>query len=594
MLETSNQVYAKHDRPWVILTGLTSVLFVIWLGVGGYRWEGYPCFAWEVSLSVRTVYFSFLLLAGIGFCQFLMRAAKQPQEFNQKVICLAFLNFILLRLILGSALPLLDDEAYHWIWPSRLDWCYYDHGGLLGWLCYPFWAVSKSVFWARLGPILMGTLTAALTWHLGFWITRDRQIANRALAGMLLLPVGLIGTTILFTDTPLACIWLGTLWVLLLAIQRRRLGWWVLLGVILGLGLNTKFFVLGLIFLLIVYMLFDPQGRKAWTGPGPYLAAGIALILAFPLIYWNANHEWVTFYFNFVKRRSSLGFHPWGMVVYAFNQTMLVGPLLFIWCLIYPLFWGIRRVRERNLPALALFLAGFVPFFLYSVLKLFRPVNTSSVNWTAPLYALLLILLAWGARDSKWGRRGLLISLRLGAITTCVILGGLIGGDFLGPETVKSLAGPFVTEKRMKRYLKDFYGWYPVSREVDILYQRYNGQAPTFVMARTYMHAAILSQYTQKPPLALSMGYDAMYGRCFDYWNEPEKHIGWDCLFVANHPISNDIEKMLKTAFESVRELNPDERVCQGDIAGFYHIYYCHKAKYFPGTKGFTGPELQN
>jgi hypothetical protein len=188
----------------------------------------------------------------------------------------------------------------------------------------------------------------------------------------------------------------------------------------------------------------------------------------------------------------------------------------------------------------------------------------------------------------------LIVSLQAGGITTCVMLGALIGGNFIGPGPAKSVAERFVTEKRVRRYVKDFYGWQPVGREVDVLFRRYNKIAPTFVMARTYMHAAILSQYTQDPPLVLSMGYDAMYGRCFDYWNEPEKHKGWDCLFVANHEISKDTEKMLREAFETVWKLTPEERVYQDDVARLYEIYYCRKARYLPGTRGFVGPELQN
>ncbi len=578
----------------MILTGLSTVLFVIWLFVGGYRWEGYPCFAWKAGLGVRVTYFLFLLGAGIGFCYYLLWAVIDPDRFTRRAIFLAFVNFMLLRIILGSALPLLDDEAYHWLWPRFPDWCYYDHGGLLGWLSYPFRAVSKSVVSARMGPILMGTLTAVLTWRLAWWMSQDRKVANRALAGMMVLPVGLLGTMILFTDTPLACIWLGALWVLLVAVRRGGLGWWVLLGIILGLGLNTKFLILSLICMLAVYLVIDPRGRAALVTPGPYVAAGIVLISMFPLIYWNATHEWQTFYFNFVKRRSSLGFHPEGLWVYAYNQTMLVGPLLFVWCLIYPFFRVGRWFRDKHSLMISLVLTGFIPFFVYSALKLFRPVNTSSVNWTAPLFALLLLLLAWAVRETKWSRWGLIVSLQAGGITTCVMLGALIGGNFIGPVPAKLVADRFVMERRVQRYVKDFYGWYPMGREMDILYQRYSRIAPTFVMTRTYMHAANLSQYSQRPPLVLSMGYDAMYGRCFDYWNEPEKHKGWDCLFVANHVISKDTEKMLRDAFESVRELTPEERVYQDDIAKFYHIYYCRKARYLPGTVGFTGPELQN
>jgi len=594
MPDTSKTVCASSHRSWTLLTLFSAGLFIVWLAVGGYRWEGYPCFVWKTGLAVRFAFLTAMMAVLIYYWYLLFRVVIDPTRFTHRAIVLTIVSFTLLRIILGSALPLLGDEAYHWLWPGRLDWCYYDHGGLLGWLCYPFWIVSKSVFFARLGPIIMGTITAVLTWFIARWITNDEKIANRALAALLVLPVAMIGTTILFTDTPLAIIWLAALWVYLIAVKNKSLRWWLLLGLILGLGLNTKFLIFGLIGMLLIPMLIDPQARAVFKTPGPYLAAIVAIPKLIPLIYWNATHDWQTFTFNFVKRGSSLRLRPWGLVAFSIQQIILIGPLLYVWNIVYPGWWSIRKFTRGLHPALPLVLTGYVIFMLYGGLKLFRPVNTSAMNWTPPLFPLILIVLAWGAAESKWARRGLIGSVFVSIFFAYALVGGLIGEFFVGPDPIRNAVANRFREQRVRHYLADFFGWYPVGKELDLLHQRYSASAPIFILARTYMHAAQLTQYTSTVPLVLSMGTDAMYGRCFDYWNEPEKQKGKDCLFVANHEASTKIQTILKNAFESVRELNPSERIYVDETNKLFHIYYCRQAKYFPGALDLGGTEVQN
>jgi hypothetical protein len=574
----------KNDRHWLTLTGLTALLFVIWLTAKGWQWDGYPCFAWPVSLPIRLTYMAALLGAVIYFCQLLVFVVINPERFYRKTIFLAFISYILLRIILGSALPLLGDEAYHWIWPQQLDWCYYDHGGLTAWVCYPFWLMGKAVFYARLAPILLGTLTAVLVWRFTRSLTGDKKIANIALAGLMMLPVGLIGTLILFTDTPLAPIWIAGLWTTILALRTGKLRWWILLGLLMGLGLNCKFLIFGLMIMIFCYLLIDPRGRRSFKTPGPYLAVIIAMIMFIPLVYWNATHDWLTFVFNFGKRGDALGFNPKGLIGFSVEQILLVGPIFLIWCFYYPARWGWRKFREGKIEPLILVLGGYIPFMTYAVLKLMRPLNSSVINWTAPLFAVLTIILAWSAIESTRNKKWCRLALHAGAVMTCIFVGGLIGEFFIGPDPIRQIGKPIVKEKNLNRYLADFFGWQPLGRELDQLLPQLNPDRLPFIMTRTYMHAAQLTQYCSAVPLVLSMHDDFMYGRCFDYWNQPQTHLGQDCVFVATHPISEGIRKELEASFASVRELPLAERNPQAWVNTVFHLYYCERMKKLPSA----------
>jgi hypothetical protein len=573
-----------NNRHWCVVTFLSLALFGVWFFADGVKWEGYPCFVWKTLPAVRIGYLVVLLATVIYFCQLLINVVVNPERFYRKTILLAMMSFILLRIVIGSALPLLGDEAYHWIWPQQIDWCYYDHGGLLGWVMYPFWLMGKNVFFARLGPIVMGTITAVIVWYFTRWLTNDRKIANVALAGLLALPVGLIGSTILFTDTPLAPLWLGAMWVTLLAVRHQSLKWWIVLGIILGLGFNSKFLVFGLIIMLGFYLLLDSRGRASLKTVGPYLAIMIALVMSIPLVWWNAIHHWQTFVFNFGKRGHSLGFHPAGLIGFCIQQIMLVGPVLLVWSFYYPAIWGWRKFREKRIELIMLVLGGYVPFMTYALLKLSRPLNTSVINWTAPLFTILIMILAIAATESIRNKKWCKVTLHAGAVMSCLFVGGLIGQFFIGPDILRQAFAPMVKEKNLNRYMADMFGWYPVGQEVDKLLEQYNRERPTFVMARTYMHASHLTQYCQTIPIALSMGNDAMYGRCFDYWAPPEKYLGADILFVANHPISSRIENELKASFDSVSELPLAERKPQAWVNEVFHIYLCKNIREMPGA----------
>lgn len=614
MTDSPKSVSSASEYPWLILTGLTGAVFVAWLAAGGPRWEGYPCFSWSAGVGVRIGFFSVLLAVVVYLSYLLMQVTMEPERFTNRAIVLALASYTVLRALVASAMPVLGDEAYHWLWPAHLDWCYYDHGGMTAWIAYPFRLLSKSVLAAHGGPIVLGTITAILTWGFTRWLTDDRRVANIVLAALMVLPIGLIGTTILFTDTPLAVIWVAALWTTLLAIRRDSLKWWLATGVLWGLGLNCKFLAILLIGLTGFYLLFDPQGRRALRTAGPYLALAAAGVTFLPTLLWNAYNGWQTFYFHFVSREPVKGIYVSGLFTYIYRQAVFVGPLLIVWCLLIPPVWAFREFRRGNRPAVLLVLTGYIPLVLYTGLRLFRPAEPGGLNWTAPLFPVLLVPLAWASLRQARARAWLKWSMILGAGTTWVMLIVLVGQAFVGPERIQSslhaaamraLTLPGVrslpartrakwadafSEANLQRNLIVYFGWYPMGRELDGLYERYNRTRPTFVLARTYMQAAQLTQYS-RVPLVLSIGYDVIYGRCFDYWNEFEKRKGQDCLFVAEHPLTQRHVDMLARCFRSVRKIPLDERIPFNRMGAVYHVYHCQDMIDYPSaTKSEVPP----
>ncbi|MFA5865198.1 MAG: glycosyltransferase family 39 protein [Phycisphaerae bacterium] len=572
----------RTDWSWMVLSGLSVGLFIVWLAAGGYRWDGYPCFIWNAGLVVRSLYLLVLLGTVIYFCHLLLKIAVGTESLSSGSAIASFVSFILLRIILSSAIPLVNDEAYHWLWPAKIDWCYYDHGGMLAWVVYPFRCISKSVLAARMGPIIMGTVTVLLLWRFSRWLTGDPKIADRCLAGMMILPAGLIGTTLLLTDTPLAVLWIAGLWTTMLGIRRQGLGWWILAGMCWGFGLDCKFLGIPLMGMSCLYLLIDPKGRAALKTFGPYLAVLVAGVAFLPTILWNAEHGWQTFIFHFVSREPIKGVYPMGFLNYCGYQFFLIGPVFLIWSLFGPLPWGWREFRKGNYQAVLLILTVYCPFILYVGLHAFRPPEVGGMNWTVPLLGLLVLILVWSAGQSPSAKYWLKGSLVAGSITTCLLVIVLMGQVFLGPEAVYAIARPWTTEHRINSKLVMFFGSMPMGREIDVLYPRYSRKHKVFVMARQYRHAAELTEYSSVVPLVLNYGNDSIYGQCFRYWNQPQSHQGEDCLFVSDHPLSRNHLNVLKRSFQSVELLGPSERAPWNRIGALHCVYYCRNLIHFP------------
>jgi hypothetical protein len=331
--------------------------------------------------------------------------------------------------------------------------------------------------------------------------------------------------------------------------------------------------------MLGLHLLIDPMGRRSFLTIGPYLAIAITIVFCFPFMYWNYTHNWQTFVFNFVTRPKYMQFAPEGLWIFAAQELLLMGPILLVWSIFMPAYWGGKKLWEGHFPAVSLVLVSYFPFMLYTLMK---PFSTAGAGWTAPFISLFVIILVWSVKDGIINRKWLNYSLRTGGITTCLLVFGFIGQFFAGPDVMHSLLRPFASEKRMEHYLIWYFVWYPLGQELDELYEKENAKHPTFLMARTYMQAAQMTQYTRKPNLVLSYGYDSMYGRCFDYWNEEETHPGMNGVFIANHELRHTHTDELKRSFESVREIPFSERKPRHWVANYFRLYRGESMKTFP------------
>jgi 4-amino-4-deoxy-L-arabinose transferase-like glycosyltransferase len=163
-----------------------------------------------------------------------------------------------------------------------------------------------SVFGLRVGFI---TLFAGSMWLMARLTGRIYGPKAGVLAAFTLSASGYFGiavATIAQPDGPLLFFWLLTLDRLAVALDDpNRLVPWLGVGFAWGGAMLSKYHAVLLPAGVLLHMVLWPQARRCLRKPGPYLAAGIGLMLFAPVIVWNATHGWSSFLFQGGRATSS-------------------------------------------------------------------------------------------------------------------------------------------------------------------------------------------------------------------------------------------------------------------------------------------------
>ncbi len=206
--------------------------------------------------------------------------------------------------------------------------------------------------WPSIAGALMVVLASMIARELGGGPPARLLAALGAATSLVLLGANWLFQTVTFDQVN----WLVALWLAarLLRTGDRRL--WVALGVVLGIGLETKYTIVGLIAGLMVGTLFTPL-RRQLASPWPWIGAGLALLIFLPNLIWQIGNGWpsVEYTLNH-KSAQSVDFSP---LTFLAEQLVLIGPLAIpIW--IAGLYWLLADSSRRVLG-----IAALVPFLIY-------------------------------------------------------------------------------------------------------------------------------------------------------------------------------------------------------------------------------------
>ena len=334
---------------------------------------------------------------------------------------------------------------------------------------------GASVWGLRLWPSLAGAtmvaLVALIARELGGGRVAVLLAAVGAATSMVLLGANWLFQTVTFDQV----VWLAALWLLVRIVRTGDPRLWPILGVVLGVGLETKYTVVALIAGVVVATVATPLRRHLLT-PWPWLAGGIALAIFLPNLGWQAANAWPSVQYTLNhKSAQSVDFSP---LTFLAQQLALIGPLAIpLW--IAGLYWLLRGPDRR-----ALGIAAAVPFAVYLLV--------GKSYYVGPLHPFLIAagacaLEEWTAVRLKWLRPTAAVALTVQA------------GVFL-PLALPLLPEPVMAHSSLPVLRKDFadtVGWHDLVDQVARVYYSLSpaDRSQAVILTTNYGEAGAINTY---------------------------------------------------------------------------------------------------
>ncbi|MCX2723885.1 ArnT family glycosyltransferase [Roseibium salinum] len=294
-----------------------------------------------------------------------------------------------LKLFASANAHFVEDEAYYRLWGLYPALSYYDHPPMIGWwIAAGQAAFGDTVFAVRVLVIVSGLIGTVALWRTSA-ILFDRKVAGWAVLFLntsLLVGIGGILAT---PDAPSVFFWGLTLWALAELSVSKNPNWWLLVGLMAGCGLLSKYSVLFLGAGIVLWLAWVPAARRWWGAWQLWAGGAIAIMCFSPVLYWNHAHEWASFYKQF-GRAANGGYTAKYIFEFLGALIGLANPLIAILAALgaVKLFWGLRA-REI---APSLLLLTVLPFLLY---LLYHSLHARvQANWPAPLFPAFALMAA--------------------------------------------------------------------------------------------------------------------------------------------------------------------------------------------------------
>ncbi|MEZ4230855.1 MAG: glycosyltransferase family 39 protein [Polyangiaceae bacterium] len=465
------------------------------------------------------------------------RARRAPIELPRGIkFALAFSFALLaLKLWMASEVGFGDSEALYACYALHPQPAYLDHPGLIGFVAG--WLGDGHAPPPLACHLISAFLSSAVPW-LGVWaawqLGSDKRHLHLTAFALLLMPeiaIGLFGFT---PDLLLAPLWLLTLgsfagFVKADAGSTRALGFALLTGVCLGLGVLSKISMLLLLPALAV-VLRRPEARAHLRTIAPWGALLVMLILIWPFVSYEVQHGYPMWKHRMVATQGASGFSLRNLGALLGGQLLYVTPPFLI-----AGYFLLRRLSRGDLDGALLFHATWIPALPLALLCLWSKV--AEPHWLGPTY--LALCLAASRLPEATGTK-----LR----ATCATIGVaaiLLGAVWVGTDLPPRLLG----KAYEPRYdlANDMHAWEPgvrlVKQTITETELRYRGTTTPPVVAPHWVICAQLHAGLQRrAPIGCRTPSGDDFGGWYpesQWWNAPR------ILYVTDDRFEIDTQQLL-------------------------------------------------
>jgi len=293
---------------------------------------------------------------------------------------------MVVRLWAATHAGLLFDEPYYWLWSQHLEPGYFDHPPMVAlWIRFGTLIAGSSVLGIRITFLIDMVVATLVAYALGR-VLFGRRTGEHAALWTNVVPIFGIAGFMATPDGPSVLFWTLTLVAFAMVVKTERGVWWLAVGAAAGLGLVSKYtnFFLGAG--IVLALLIDPRLRRWFASPWLWLGGLIALAIFSPVIWWNANHDWVSFRFQF-GRAGEQAFSLKDFLTLLVAQPLIFNPLAFVFAAIAA--WQTVRGTTGHRRELALLFATSLPAIVF----IFFQATHGEVlqHWLAPTFPALTV-----------------------------------------------------------------------------------------------------------------------------------------------------------------------------------------------------------
>lgn len=360
-----------------------------------------------------------------------------------------------MSLYFAVTLPFSPDEAHYALYGTHLDWSYFDHPPMVGWVQSFFLLFGDSELVLRIAPLLFSLVSGILLYR----IVKQEFSESAAWIAVLFyasIPMFRLLGQAWVPESPLMLVGLGCL-VFTLRLQKGELSEtkltdWASLGFLLGCAALSKYTAVTLAF-SVALVLFRQFGLRVLSASGFWVMGAIAAVLLLPILWWNYQHDWMSFLYQLNHGAGKSEWAVFKALQMQAGQVGTYGLLTYVLGIVSTV-WVLRDV-ERRQKFMVYLLFAWPILILFSVLA---AKGRSLPHWTAMgVLFLIPVMSAW--LESKWvgSFKGNLhkVWVTLLAVPSLLIL--------LGAFAV--LSGANLGYKDYQHPLQDLVGWKEVAAQ---------------------------------------------------------------------------------------------------------------------------------
>jgi len=249
----------------------------------------------------------------------------QPHKDDIPLLVLAFLK-VLLHFGVNLRDGYFIDEFYYIACGEHLDWGYVDHPPLVAVIAaVTRFLLGDSVFALRIPAVLAGAAMVFFAGRLARELGGGRFAQILAALVVFAVPVftGVHGIYSMNTFDQL--IWLLGAYLIVMIIHHDRPRYWLLFGLLMGIGLMNKISVLFFGMGLAVGIVLTPN-RRWLRGRWIWIAVAIAFLIFLPHILWQIAYGWPTL--EFIHNASTYKNLPLTPREFLMGHILEMNPLL--------------------------------------------------------------------------------------------------------------------------------------------------------------------------------------------------------------------------------------------------------------------------